>query len=179
MIIIKGKSQKVASKRGEVLGGDPLKKNERKVSEKKALKQSNGWSLIRDCKLYTIFPERTSEGHHQSDEHWSCFKGNIGETSARRVGTHNYELCRAHGYHLELNWTEQGLHCTNITQRMLQQIHLKSYLAVSAAPGPEWCQPWPGLVSRCPQTLQTQGTWTMCCLTSASNTPVTWNRCKF
>ena len=42
MMIIKDKSQKVVSKRGQVLGEDPLKKNEGKVSEKKALKQSNG-----------------------------------------------------------------------------------------------------------------------------------------
>ena len=31
-----------------------------------------------------IFFERTREGHSQSDEHWNCFKGNVGETSKRR-----------------------------------------------------------------------------------------------
>ena len=31
-----------------------------------------------------IFLERTREGHHQSDEHWNHFKGDIGETSERR-----------------------------------------------------------------------------------------------
>ena len=33
-----------------------------------------------------IFPERTREGHRQSDEHWSCFKGNVRETSEIRGG---------------------------------------------------------------------------------------------
>ena len=28
-----------------------------------------------------IFFERTREGHGQSNEHWNCFKGNVGETS--------------------------------------------------------------------------------------------------
>ena len=36
-------------------------------------------------KRYTIFLERTREGHHQSDEH---FKGEVGETSERRGGAH-------------------------------------------------------------------------------------------
>ena len=25
--------------------------------------------------------ERTREGHRQSNEHWNCFKGSVGETS--------------------------------------------------------------------------------------------------
>ena len=36
-------------------------------------------------------------------------KGNVGETSERRGGAHNYGLFRAHRYHLqlnEMNWTE-------------------------------------------------------------------------
>ena len=36
------------------------------------------------------------EGHRQSDEHWNCFKGNVGETSERRGGAHDYGLFRAH-----------------------------------------------------------------------------------
>ena len=32
--------------------------------------------------------KRTREGHRQSDEHWNCFKGNVGEPSERRGGTH-------------------------------------------------------------------------------------------
>ena len=47
--------------------------------------------------------ERTREGHRQSDEHWNRFKGDAGETSERRGGTHSYGLFRAHTYHLELN----------------------------------------------------------------------------
>ena len=35
-----------------------------------------------------IFLERTREGHHQSDEHWNHFKGNVGETSEIWGGVH-------------------------------------------------------------------------------------------
>ena len=42
-----------------------------------------------------IFLERTREGHRQSDEHWNCFKGNVGETSERRDGMHiGFSECR-------------------------------------------------------------------------------------
>ena len=41
------------------------------------------------------------EGHRQSDEHWHCFKGNVGETSEMRV--QRFWAFRAHRYHLELN----------------------------------------------------------------------------
>ena len=34
-------------------------------------------------KRSTIFLERPREGHRQSDEHWSRFKGNVGEISER------------------------------------------------------------------------------------------------
>ena len=35
-----------------------------------------------------IFPERTREGHRQSDKHYNHFKGNNGETSERCGGAH-------------------------------------------------------------------------------------------
>ena len=35
-----------------------------------------------------IFHERMREGHHQSDENWNSFKGDIGETSERLGGMH-------------------------------------------------------------------------------------------
>ena len=41
------------------------------------------------------------KGHRQSDEHWNCFKGNVGKTSERRDGAHG--LFQANDYHLELN----------------------------------------------------------------------------
>ena len=31
-----------------------------------------------------VFSERTRGGRRQSDEHWNCFKGNVGKTSGRR-----------------------------------------------------------------------------------------------
>ena len=30
-------------------------------------------------KRLTIFLERTRDGHRRSDEHWNCFKGNVGK----------------------------------------------------------------------------------------------------
>ena len=33
-----------------------------------------------------IFLERTREGHHESGEHWNCFKCIVGESSERWVG---------------------------------------------------------------------------------------------
>ena len=52
-------------------------------------------------KRYTIFLERTREGHRQSGEYWNCFQGNVGETSEKRSGAYNYELFRVHRHHLE------------------------------------------------------------------------------
>ena len=51
-----------------------------------------------------IFSERIREGQRLSDEHWNCFKGNVGETSERRGGVH-IVFFQAHRYHLEPNWT--------------------------------------------------------------------------
>ena len=53
---------------------------------------------------WTIFLERTRDGHHQSDEHWNHFKGNVGETSERWGGA-LYGLFWVREYQLELNWT--------------------------------------------------------------------------
>ena len=38
-----------------------------------------GGGRRRKRKRSTIFLERTRKGHHQSDQYWSCFKGNIEE----------------------------------------------------------------------------------------------------
>ena len=53
-------------------------------------------------KLSTIFFERRRKRHCQSDEHWNCFKGKVGETSERRGGAH-MGLFEGHTYRLELN----------------------------------------------------------------------------
>ena len=37
-----------------------------------------------------IFLERMREGHRQSDEHWDCFKGNVGKTAERQGGAHTF-----------------------------------------------------------------------------------------
>ena len=43
--------------------------------------RSPGRERHRKGKRQTIFLERTREGHRQSDEHWNCRKGNVGEMS--------------------------------------------------------------------------------------------------
>ena len=48
--------------------------------------QSPGWERCGKRKHLTIFVERTRDGHHQSNKHLNCFKGNIGETSERCGG---------------------------------------------------------------------------------------------
>ena len=50
-----------------------------------------------------IFLERTREGHHQSDEHWNRFKGNVGEISERGGGAH---MGFSEQIDTILNWTE-------------------------------------------------------------------------
>ena len=48
--------------------------------------------------------------HRQSDEHWNCFKGNVGEKlweRERETGWRAYGFFRAQRYHLELNWPER------------------------------------------------------------------------
>ena len=57
-------------------------------------------------KCSTIFLERMRMGNHQADEHWNCFKGNIGKTAERRDGVNNYGLLWVHGYHLVWNWAD-------------------------------------------------------------------------
>ena len=56
-------------------------------------------------KRETIFLERTTDDHRQWDEHWNCFKGNVGGISERRGGAHN---CMGFYERMDtiLNWTE-------------------------------------------------------------------------
>ena len=61
------------------------------------LNKTHGW---------TIFLERTREGHRQSDKHWIRFKGNDEETSQRRGEAHMGFSERIIIYHLELDSTE-------------------------------------------------------------------------
>ena len=35
-----------------------------------------------------ILLERMTKGHRQSDQHWNCLNGNIGETPERQGGVH-------------------------------------------------------------------------------------------
>ena len=54
----------------------------------------------RKKKRSTIFSflERTKDGRCQSDENWNRFKGNVGETSRRRAGAHNYGVSQGIKY---------------------------------------------------------------------------------
>ena len=65
--------------------------------------RSPGGERCRKSKHSMTFLERKRKGHRQSDQHWHCFKGNIGET--HEMGCSTYGLSWAHRYHLELNWT--------------------------------------------------------------------------
>ena len=56
------------------------------------------------------------EGHHQSDKHWNCFKGNIGETFFKCKATLG-KFFQAHRYRLELNWTHT---CSAVQWRTAQ-----------------------------------------------------------
>ena len=62
---------------------------------------------------WTIFFQRTREGHRQAGEHWNRFKGNVGVTLERWGGTHG--LFRVHRYQLELNYASTVL-CFHSTQ---------------------------------------------------------------
>ena len=50
-----------------------------------------------------IFSERIREGQRLSDEHWNCFKGNVGETSERWGGAY---MGFSENIDTILNWTE-------------------------------------------------------------------------
>ena len=62
-------------------------------------------------KRYTVFLERTREGHRHSDEHWNRFKGNVGESSERRGGEHMDFSERIYTIlsWTELNWTQNQM----------------------------------------------------------------------
>ena len=41
-----------------------------------------------DGSLSSSFSSPAPKGHYYSDQHWNCFKGNVGETSERQGGAH-------------------------------------------------------------------------------------------
>ena len=49
--------------------------------------QSPGGERCRKRKHSAIFFERTKKSHRQSEEHWNCFKDNVGQTSETRSET--------------------------------------------------------------------------------------------
>ena len=62
-----------------------------------------------------IFLERMREGHHQSDEHWNRFKGNIGETSERQGGT---DMSFSECIDTILNWFDSGIELLKLPVRL-------------------------------------------------------------
>ena len=50
----------------------------------KTEKRGTGGGRARRCS----FKGRTRDGHRRSDDHWNCFKGDVGETSERRGEAH-------------------------------------------------------------------------------------------
>ena len=53
-----------------------------------AIDRPEGRGVERGSARRSSLKER--EGHRQSDEHWNCFKGNVGETSERKGGVHMF-----------------------------------------------------------------------------------------
>ena len=79
--------------------------------ERKKKYLGSTYSLCINVHVYkrsTIFLERTRKGHRQSNQHWNCFKGNIGDTPERRCGAHMGfpERIDTILNWTELNWTE-------------------------------------------------------------------------
>ena len=76
---------------------------------------------VKRGKCWTMFLERTREGHGQSGEHRNCFKGNVEEISKRRGGAHIgpaelYSTCGQNSQsvvHENLYdwWTKQSISC--------------------------------------------------------------------
>ena len=61
----------------------------------------------REKEVQDVLLKRTREEHHQSDKHWNCFKGNTGETSQRRGGTHILYINIGFSEHIDIpSWTE-------------------------------------------------------------------------
>ena len=71
-------------------------------------------------KRQTISSGRMREGHHQSDQHWNCFKGDVGE----EMGWSAYGFSERIDTTLkwtELNWTPQRdskISCINLSLHM-------------------------------------------------------------
>jgi len=62
------------------------------------------WYSVRGSFRLIWEEDLPGKGHCRSDEHWNCFKDNVGETSERRSGAYYYGFSRARGYHLQLDW---------------------------------------------------------------------------
>ena len=67
-----------------------------------------------------IFPKRTSKGHHQSDQHWNCFRGSIGKTE-RWGGAHIMGSLEC--IDTRLNWSEPNWTCKWCGSLSSRQLH--------------------------------------------------------
>ena len=68
--------------------------------------RSSGGPTRRKRRHSTIFLDRTRKGHRQSDEQWTCFKGNVEKTSERHGGALMGSYERIDRYHFRLNRTD-------------------------------------------------------------------------
>ena len=100
----------------------------------------------RKRKRSTIFLERTRKGHRQSDQHWNCFKGNIGEIPQRRGGA---LMGLPERIDTILNWTELDLAELNsyVVKKLLKLVayfrlkvrtHCPNHDTYQANPGCVW-----------------------------------------
>ena len=84
-----------------LLGLNAVRVPQQDIKPSLALRERN-----RKRKPSMIFLKRMRKDHYQLDEHWNCFKGNIGETSDRWGGVcTGFSKC----IHTILNWSEQSL----------------------------------------------------------------------
>ena len=78
----------------------------------------------------------------------AVLRGNLGETSERRGGAHNYGLFRAHRYHLELNWTRWN-HAQATVQQTKVLLRLRLRLCHNTLTPARTRRPHGNVVMRC------------------------------
>ena len=81
-----------------------------------------------------IFFRRTRKGHRQSDQHWNCFKVNIGETPERLGGAH---MGLPECLDTICNWTE--LNCMGHSESLL--LTDISFTSMEPSVVPDECKP--------------------------------------
>ena len=91
--------------------------------------------------LSPISVQRTKKGHRQSDEHWYCFKGNVGKLVRDALERSDGHFPLAHVTDTILTWTELCVH--SLVRWLALNVIIRIAVTVQAL----WCN------SVCPQLL--------------------------